>query len=416
MGGGKAPFLLLPLLLVAGCNVSATQPGSTGGVDGGTDAGATCDRGTVVLLTDYMSTQIALATDEGVVQSASFLSTATTTASDDAFPLSGDVVLPRTTPASGRVVLIDQGNNAITWADPTTAKVLAQLSVATGFMPDPYDYLEWSATSAYLTRYDDNPAAGKVPFDNGSDVLVLDTQKYAITKSIPIPKVAGLPPRPVSMTQVGSTVIVVLQPLSDDYMTSADSALVGLQNEAIAWTVPVTGLRNCDRPTLSPSGHTMALACEGQLDAMGNVSNPAQTALALYDVTALPPKLVKTFPIVDQLGATVQNGVAWVSETLIVGRTQTAVAATKNNEAFTLDVTTGKTAVLLTASAGSMGGKGLVYTDVRCEPGCGNVCMLADGDKGVLQRWSITATGLSPMSSVTVNTTTGLPPVTLAGY
>jgi hypothetical protein len=232
-----------------------------------------------------------------------------------------------------------------------------------------------------------------------------------------MPPQSGLPPRPASMLQVRDTVIVVLQPTSDDFMTVADGFLVGLKNDAIGWQLEVKGLINCDHPTLSPSGHTMALACEGQIDMNGNVMNPAASAVALYDVTTLPPTLVKTYPIADQLGATVQWGVAWVSETVILGKTQTPLGGTTDNQAFSLDVGTGKATVLLTAGKNAMGqGKGIVYNDVLCRPGCGDVCLLADADVGKLRRWSISGSMLTPMSDVTVDPSTGLPPVSLGGY
>ena len=132
------------------------------------------------------------------------------------------------------------------------------------------------------------------------------------------------------------------------------------------------------------------------------------------------PEIIKSFPVVDQLGATVQSGVAWVSETELLARTQTPVMGKTNNEAFVLDVTTGKATVVLTAHPDAMGqGKGIVYGDVLCGPGCGNVCMMADADLGVVQRWSITPatpTGLTAMSPVTVDSSTGLPPALLEWY
>ena len=191
------PLAALWLLPLVACNVAATGS-STGGIgDAGNDAGTTCPRGAVAILTDYMSTQVALSSLEGVVQSKDFLSTASTTASGVAFALSGDVVLPHTPPASGRVVLIDQyGSNVITWADPATAKVYAQLPIGTGFESNPYDYLETGATKAYVTRWGNNLKPGQQAFDSGSDVLVLDTQKPAITKSIAMPVVDCCPPAP----------------------------------------------------------------------------------------------------------------------------------------------------------------------------------------------------------------------------
>jgi hypothetical protein len=405
------------LLAIAGCNVSSTQ-GDTGGYAG--DSGAGCPQGFGVVLTDYMSTQVALVSTAGTVESTSFLSSASSKTDGLAFALSGDVVLPRNRPASGNLVLIDQSTNVLTWADPKTAKVTAQLPVGTGFMSDPEDYVEFGSSSAYVSRYADNASPGMQPFDAGSDVLVVslaDPQKPAITKSIPIPMQAGLPPRPISMLPLGDTVVVVLQPLSDDYTKVGPGALVGLKDEAIAWTMSLGGLQNCDHPTLSPSGKTMAIGCEGQLDSMGNVMDPSASALALYDVTSLPPKLVKSYPILDQLGSSVQNGVAWVNETLILGKTQTPLMGKTNNEAFTLDLTTGKATVLLTAHPGAMGGKGVVYGDVACDPGCGDVCAMADADQGVLRVWPITSSGtLGAVSSVPVNTTTGLPPVLIEAY
>jgi hypothetical protein len=393
------------------CNVSAVESGSTGGVDGGSNQAA-CDRGGVALLTDFMSTQIALAAPDGTPLSADFLSTATTKATNDAFPLSGDVLLPRETPPSGRVVLIDSyGTDVITWADPATAKVSAQLPVGTGFESDPMDYIEVDATHAYVSRYGINDAPGTMPFDSGSDLLVVDTQTPAIVGSIPMPVEDSLPPRPTSMLRIGDTIVVVLQRLSEDFSTIGESAIVGLQNGAMAWEIHVTGLVSCDHPTLSPSGKTMAIACAGQLSATGTVMDSTKTGIQLYDVSSLPPKAGVLYPVYDQLGSTVQAGVTWVSETVIMGKTQTPAAGSTYNQAFTLDLTTSKASVLLMAKTA-----GLVYGDVLCRPGCGDVCMLANMDEGKLDRWQITTQGLSPLPAIQVDPTTGLPPSLLGGY
>jgi hypothetical protein len=161
----------------------------------------------------------------------------------------------------------------------------------------------------------------------------------------------------------------------------------------------------------------MAIACEGQLATDGTVMNTAATGILLYDVTSLPPTLTKTYAVVDQLGYPVQNGVAWVSETMLLGKTQTPAGGAGNNPAFTLDLSTGKATVVLTAGTDAMGnGKGLVYGDVLCRPGCGDVCLLADGDVGKLRRWSIVNGGLQTLFDVVVDPVTGLPPSLLGGY
>jgi hypothetical protein len=374
----------------------------------------------VVLSTDYTSTEIALASPDGTPLSPAFLSTASTEASGLAFALSGDAALPGTTPPSGRVVLLDRyGTNVVTWADPATAKVLAQLPVGTGFESNPQDYLETDATHAYLTRWGVNDAPGMQPFDSGSDVLVLDTHTPgpAITKSIAMPVEDSLPPRPANMLLVGDTTLVVLQRTSEDFSTVAEGAIVGLKNDAIAWEIHVAGLKNCGRPVLSPDASRMAIACEGQLAVDGSVMDPSAAAVAVYDATALPPAPITRFAIADQLGAPPQNAIAWASATAIVGKTQTAQGGAANNEAFVLDTSTGTATVLLTAQPNAQGqGKGAVYGDVRCSPGCGDFCILADSDVGKLRRWKVSATGLDALADIVVDPSVGLPPVSLGGY
>jgi hypothetical protein len=410
--------LVSPLALaLAQCNVSATGH-DTGGVDGGSDAGSACDHGEVVVLTDYTSTQIALTAPDGTPESPGFLSTASTMASGDAFPLSGDVVVPHDRPPSGLVVLLDRyGTNVVTWADPKTAKVLAQLPVGTGFESNPQDYVEVDATRAYLSRWGVNDAPGAQPFDSGSDLLIVDRIAPKILGRIAMPSTGGLPPRPSGMTRVGDQVVVVLQNESEDFKTQGDTVLVGVAADAVAWQVTVRGLKNCRVPQLSPSGKTLGLSCEGPLDMNGNVTDNGAAAIALLDVTSLPPKPVKQFAISDQLGVGPQDTLAFASDTLVLGRTQTPLGGKGNNELFALDTTTGKATVLLTAHADSMGnGKGDVYGDVRCGVGCSNVCLLADSDMDKLQRWSIGSSGLTAMAPVTVDTSVGLPPVAIGAY
>jgi hypothetical protein len=419
MNGSRSTLALFAI--TTACNVSAagtpTPPIDAGKADSGA---AGCDRGTVVLLTDYMSTQIALASPDGTPLSPSFLSTASTKTSGLAYALSGDVVLPGARPPSGRAVLLDRfGTNVVTWADPTS-NAIVQLPVGTGFESNPQDYLELEDGRAYVTRYGVNHMPGAQPFDSGSDVLVIDTRQMptpVITKSIPAPVEDGLPPGPSAMARVGNTILVVLQRISEDFTTVGEGAIIGIQNDAVAWETHVGGLKNCGRPVLSPSGKTLALACEGQLAMDGSVMDLSASAIALFDVTTSPPTPMQRFAIADQLGAPSQNNVAWVSDTMLLGKTQTASGGATNNQAFTLDVTTGKASVILSAGTDAQGkGKGAVYGDVRCSPGCANVCLLADSDVGKLRRWNITANGLDSPTAITVDSTTGLPPVSLGAY
>ena len=113
-----------------------------------------------------------------------------------------------------------------------------------------------------------------------------------------------------------------------------------------------------------------------------------------------------------------QDRVSFASETLLVGKTQTPLGGTSSNQAFVLDTTTGKATVLLTANLDASGkGKGIVYGDFVCSPGCADVCLLADADVGRLQRWTITPGGLSRARRRSTSTPqVGLPPVAIGAY
>jgi hypothetical protein len=88
-----------------------------------------------------------------------------------------------------------------------------------------------------------------------------------------------------------------------------------------------------------------------------------------------------------------------------------------SNEAFALDTTTGKAVVLRTAHLDPHGkGKGIVYGDFVCSPGCTNSCLLADSDTGALQRWSIGSSAPEPLAAVEVDSQVGLPPVAIGAY
>jgi hypothetical protein len=219
------------------------------------------------------------------------------------------------------------------------------------------------------------------------------------------------------MLELDTTTLVVLQNLSEDFNTQADSVVVGIEKEAVAWKTTVTGLKDCNRPALSPSGKIMALSCEGQIDTNGNVENLAESGVVLYDVSSLPPKEVRRFAIYDQIGNPTQDRVSFASETWIVGKTLTPLGGTSSNQAFLLDTASGKVTVVLTAHLDANGkGKGIVYGDFVCSPGCAGVCLLADGDVGKLQRWSIAPVGLEKLTAIDVNPKVGLPPVSICGY
>lgn len=411
--------LALGLLSLSACNVKSTGR-DTGGVDdgmGGTgSADPNCPAGTVVVLSDYVSTQIALSNLAGQTLSESFLSTASAETDGLAFALSGDVALPSARPASNQVVLLDRfGTNVITWADPKTANVLAQLPVGTGFESNPSDYLEVSEDLAVVSRWGQNAAPGKEEFDDGGDLLLIDLNEHEISGSLLMPTAGELPARPGELSLIDGEVIVTLDRIALDFSETGEAMLVGVDilGHEVLWEETLEGRKACSRATLSPDGSKFAVVCTGALAASGETESLSQSAVILFDAKERPLREIATYEAEDLLGVAFQADVAFVSDDLILLKTQTPWGGEGNNQIFSLDLESGTTEELLEAAPDEAGnGKGLVYGSMVCAPGCSDYCLITDADEGVVQRVLIRADGsLTVDTPVTVEDEIGLPPV-----
>ena len=410
-------FVLLVAFAGPACNVEPLG-GPTGGVTVIREPG--CPAAAIVVMTDYISTQVAISALDGQTLSASFVSTASASSSELAFPLSGDLAVPSTRPPSGRVVLVDRfGTNVITWLDPETASVIAQLPVGTGFESNPQDYLELDERRALVSRWDENPAPGNEPFDSGGDLLVIDTERSEITNSIALPRHEDLPPRPGALVRVGDHAVVTLERLARDFRSAGDAMLVAIDaaSESVVWSLTLAGLENCGGLTPTPNGRRAALACTGFIDRDGRAENVGQSALVLFDLTETPPLELVRFPASTLAGEPIQHEVEFFGEESLLLKTQTTFGGGRNNRLLSLDLESGDVRTLAEARpASDEGGKGVVYGGVLCTPGCGNMCLVADADRAVLQRWAITVQGLETLTSVSVEREVGLPPRGIGTY
>lgn len=404
--------LALAALACFGCGVD-----STGQNTGGTDESGTaeCAAGVNIVLSDYLSTQVALTNLEGEVQSESLVSTASTMTDGLAFALSGDVALPSSRTTSGNVVLLDRyGTNVISWVDPKSAEVVAQLPVGTGFESNPQDYLEISESIAVVSRWGQNSAPGSQAYDDGGDLIFIDLKKHEISSSIVIAPQDDLPPRPGSLTLVGEEVLVTLDRIAVDFSKTGDAMIVGvdINREKVAWQQTLKGLKACGKVVLSPDAKTLALACTGALDTAGDTEDLSQSALLLFDAARRPLKELARFKAEDLLGDALQGSVAFADNTHVLLKTQTPWGGKGNNRVFSLDLDTGDTEVLLEARADDDGkGKGIVFAGLSCAPGCSNVCLMADADRGVVQRFQFSEdSGFELLKAVKVEETVGLPP------
>jgi len=133
--------------------------------------------GVAVLLSDFKSISLTLVNHEtGAVVKENCVNSGTVApALTSAF--SGDVVLPSTPFAGGKVVLIDRSNGTLTWVDPATCNVAKQISVATMFFANPQDAVQ-IGDFIFVSRYETNtkPTAAPGDFDEGGDILVVDAK------------------------------------------------------------------------------------------------------------------------------------------------------------------------------------------------------------------------------------------------
>jgi hypothetical protein len=378
-----------------------------------------CPAAAVVVMTDYVSTQVAISALDGETLSASFVSTASANASGLAFPLSGDVTVPSTRPPSGRVVLVDRfGTNVVTFIDPETARVLEQLPVGAGFESNPQDYVELDARRALVSRWDENPAPGREPFDSGGDLVVIDTENAEITSSISLPRDDDFPPRPAALVRVGAEAVVTLERLARDFRSAGDAMLVGVDalSETVSFTLTLPGLENCGGLALSPSAERAALACTGFIDPDGQAENLEQSALVVFDVTVSPPVETGRFAASELAGEPLQQEVEFFSERGVLVKTQTTVGGGRNNRLLAVDLGEGQTRTLAEARPSSGGGQGVVFGGMLCTPGCGNLCLVADADRGALRRFAIANGDLEELPSVRVENVVGLPPRGIGSY
>lgn len=399
---------------IQGIEGNSTSPETDSGaaLEGDAGAGApVCPAAMDIVCTDYVTTNIAISNLDGTTLSASFVSSGST-APGLTTTLSGDVEVPFVPPASGRVVLIDRyGTNVLTWMDPATATAIQQLPVGTGFQSNPHDYIEVSPTQALVSRFGTNPNPGQQPFDEGGDLLVIDTSQYTITGRIAMPEDnPALQPCPDGMNWLGGDVVVTLGRWSSDFTQVGDGRFVGVSptTQAIDWTVNVTGLQSCGRLYLSPSGRTGAIACSSMENMTNNSFDTADSDIVLYDATQIPPAETKRFGLGTSLNAAIQPEIAFVGEDVILAMTYGG-NATVGDTAFTVDATTGNVTMVAEESTP------FVYGGVRCSPGCGDVCLLGDMRLSTLLRWQVEDGGLTPLSSVNPDPTVGLPPVDTGG-
>jgi len=401
--------LLALALLVSGCNVSPFTP--QGGAT--LPARGDCPSGLAVVSSDYLSSEVALLLPSGDVASPSLVSSASSAASGLSAAFSGDIVVEPAPSRPGELAIVDRfGTNVITFVDSRTAAVRAQLPVGGGFEANAQGYLELDEHHALVPRLGENAAPGREPFDQGSDLLLIDPSVPEIRGSLAMPRRAGFIPAPVAATRVGERVVVTLQHAKPDYSAMADGELVGidLDGRAVRYRLGLEG-SNCGKSEPSPSGRLLGVACEGYVDRRGTTLEPEKSAFILLDPSFEPPTVVRRFSAAALFGGAIQTNFEFADERLVLIKTQTALGADDDNRLFSLDVETGETTLLASAGRDESGaGVGIAFAGISCASGCGDPCFVCDRSRGELLRFRLRSGSLWADEPVTIHGA-GLPPL-----
>lgn len=403
-----------------GSGGSAGESGSGGsaGEAGDPEPAEGCPSGVALLMSDFLSTEIALLDLSGRVQNPSFLSTGSTATDGLAFPLSGDVFVPLG--LAGELVVLDRyGTNVVSFVNPETGKVRAQLPVGMGFESNPYDYLQLSKDEGVLLRFAQNPNPGSLDFDEGGDLLFIDSKQAKITSNVVFESYEGLPPGPSRVTLLGDDLFVTLERLSADYTKTGEAMIVPvpLATRTIGEPIALAGLKSCGALVPVPGRDEVATACTGRIDTTGEAEDLSQSALVFFDAGSRPLRELRRIPASAIAGEPLQAQIAFASEKVALVKTLTAYGGDKHNRLLAVDLETEETTELLEALPDSMGrGRGVSFGTIHCAPGCADVCLMPDGSRGEVARIKVQSGRARLQSPTLLEDTAGLPPANLGSY
>jgi len=398
--------------LLASCGAPRVTPDSHGvSVKPGP-----CGRGLVVIESDYQSSNVSLLDFDGQVLSESLLSSSTAS-SGFGVQLSGDVVAPSSLQEGDDLVLIDRyPAGVLRFVELATARVTAELSVATGFRANPQDYLPLAPGRAYVARYEANPNAGRQAWDDGADILIVDPSVPAITGRIDLSEaLAGEPAQfsahPARLLNVSGRIFALLAAYADDYGSGTASRLVELDpaTDSLLSTLVLDGLRGCTSLAASPDDKTLAVACTGD-DLRSKQPKLAGSGLALLDIEGTP-QLVRRFDAAELGQAVLGFGIAYSAPGQLLfstlGHFDDAFAPAAQDALLRLDASSGQVDALLQSA-----GEPFTLGGARCAVSCG-ACFATDAKRagGSVLRFAVDADGnFAQPIAFRAETRVGLPP------
>ena len=214
--------------------------------------------------------------------------------------ISGDVVLPSQPQRGGQVVLLDRGNAALTFVNPTTCAIDRQMSVKGGAFqrPNPHDVVIVSDSKAYVTRYDKNGAASPAPTAAGDDVLIIDPRNGNVGGRIDLASYAtqaggtDIQARPNRAIIAAGKVVVSLNNMNGTFSAFGEGAVVIIDpvTDAVVQHLPLTGLKNCEGMDYVPATKTLLVACNGPF---GSTEQTLASGIAVVNMATTPATLTR---------------------------------------------------------------------------------------------------------------------------
>jgi hypothetical protein len=381
-----------------------------------------CGRGLVVVQTDYQSSNVSLLDFEGEVLSESLVSSSTE-ASGFGVLISGDVVMPSSPQNGPELVLLDRyPAGVLRFVDLGTARVGAELSVATGFRANPQDYLPLAPERAYVARYEANANAGRQAWDAGGDILIVDPSVPTITGRIDLSSaLAGEPskfsPHPARLRSVLGRVFALLAAYADDYSSGTSSRLVELdpESDSLREVLVLDGLRGCTALAVSPDERELAVACTGD-DLRSTRPKLEGSGVALIDIEGAP-RLARRFEAARLGDAPLGFGLDYAASNVLLfstlGHFDDAGAPAEQDSLVRLDTASGRVERLLQSE-----GEPFTLGGARCAASCG-ACFAADAKRsgGSVLRFPVDSAGnLAEPTAIRVERRVGLPPRYLGAF
>jgi hypothetical protein len=391
---------------------SAGAGGTTGAAGSGVALAPPAISGGAVLNSDFASTSVSLInTQAGLVRADCVHSTTT---GSGAKTISGDVVLPSQPQRGGQVVLVDRGNIALTFVNPTTCAFDHQISVKGGFAKaNPHDVVIVSDSKAYVTRYGKNATPGS-RIEDGDDVLMVDPRDGTVAGRIDLSAYATTdnPAAPDRAIIAAGKVVVTLNRWNADFFTYAKGSVVIIDpdTDRVVQNLPLGDLRNCEGLDVLPATKTVLVACGGSY----GVEQAIESGIAVIDMSTTPATLARiisgvAFPTPPVTFAWVVPLPSATSPTRAFTSTMGSFTPSVPDHLYFFDYVSGGTTSFGTASPFDLG-----------KPAGTNGRLLVPDAKASMPRihvFDATGTGAPTESSAFVaDSVNGLPPREIAWY